>query len=175
MKKIIGGALAGLLAIGIAAPASAAQYMFDFSATEQAGSGTVTTSSPIFASRGYTAQTITGITGTYNGSTITELIAGLFGSDNLYYLTGPSFVDGSGLGFGTSAGNQVNLFYQDSAPSYRVNTFNPFGSVFVTARSSVAAGAVPEPATWMMMLAGFAAVGFAMRRAPNMRTRAATA
>lgn len=146
-----------------AAPASAAQYIFNFTAAGQNGSGTLTTSDATFASRGYAAQTITGITGTYNGSNITGLIAGLFGSDNLYYVTGPSFLDGSGLGFGTVAQNQVNLFYQDSAPSYRVNTLNPFGSVFVSASSSAVA-AVPEPATWALMLVGFGGIGFAMRR-----------
>ncbi len=34
----------------------------------------------------------------------------------------------------------------------------------VTAVSPAQAGAVPEPATWAMMIAGFGAVGFAMRR-----------
>ncbi len=148
----------------LAAPASAATFVFNFAGTGQAGSGTLTTNDMTIPSRGYTAQTITGITGTYNGSAITGLIAGLFGSNNLYYLTGPSFVDGSGLGFSTAAGNQVNLFYQDSAPSYRVNTLNPFGSTFVTASSSPQVAAVPEPATWALMVLGFGGLGLAMRR-----------
>jgi hypothetical protein len=33
------------------------------------------------------------------------------------------------------------------------------------------AGAVPEPATWAMMLVGFGAVGFAMRRRKNVNTK----
>ena len=153
---------ASMLAL-FAMPASAATYIFSFSGTGQAGSGTLTTDDVTIASRGYTAQTITGITGTYNGSSITGLMAGLFGADNLYYLTGPSFVDGSGVGFRTAAGNQVNLFYQDSAQSYRVNTLNPFASVFVTATSSPATAPVPEPATWTMMIAGFAVIGLVLR------------
>ncbi|MES2291584.1 MAG: PEPxxWA-CTERM sorting domain-containing protein [Pseudomonadota bacterium] len=32
---------------------------------------------------------------------------------------------------------------------------------------------VPEPATWVMMLLGFAAVGFAMRRRPQLALRTA--
>ena len=150
----------GLLAL-LATPASAATFLFSFAGSGQAGSGTLTTDDITFASRGYTAQTITGVTGTYNGSAITGLMPGLFGANNLYYVTGPSFLDGSGLGFRTTAGNQVNLFYQDSAPSYRVNTLNPFTSAFVTAASTPA---VPEPATWAMMIAGFGAVGVALRR-----------
>ena len=164
--------IATSLAALLATPASAATFLFNFSGTGQTGSGTVTTDNMTFASRGFTAQTITGITGTYNGSAITGLIAGLFGSNNLYYLTGPSFVDGSGLGFRTAAGNQVNLFYQDSAPSYRVNTLNPFGSTFVSATSTPA---VPEPATWAMMIAGFGAIGVALRRRASPLRRAALA
>lgn len=160
MKKILCLALAAVCA----SPASAAQYIFDFSASGQIGSGVLTTSDMTFDSRGYTAQTITGISGTYNGSAITNLINGLFGSNNLYYVTGPSFVDGSGLGFGTDAGNKVNLFFQDSIPSYRVNTLNPFGSTFVSARSSLAAGGVPEPETWALMLLGIGAAGWSLRR-----------
>ena len=144
-------------------PASATTYVFGFSGAGQAGGGTLTTDNVTIASRGYTAQAITGITGTYNGSAITGLMAGLFGADNLYYLTGPSFLDGSGLGFRTAAGNQVNLFYQDSARSYRVNTLNPFTTGFVTATSAAVTAAVPEPATWAMMIAGFGAVGLALR------------
>ena len=157
---------AGLLALA-AMPASAATFIFSFSGTGQAGSGTLTTDDITVASRGYTAQAITGVTGTYNGSAITGLMPGLFGADNLYYLTGPSFVDGSGLGFRTTAGNQVNLFYQDSAPSYRVNTLSPFTSAFVTASSSAATAPVPEPATWALMIVGFGAVGGAFRRSPR--------
>ena len=161
----------GLMAL-LATPASAATFLFSFTGTGQVGSGTLTTNDITVPSRGFTAQTITGITGTYNGSAIAGLVAGLFGSDNLYYVTGLSFVDGSGLGFRTAAGNQVNLFYQDSASSYRVNTLNPFGSTFVSAASTPA---VPEPATWAMMIAGFGAIGVALRRRPSAVRRTAPA
>ena len=168
MKTFLLGVVA-LLGLS-AAPASAASYLFSFSGPGQTGSGTLTTDDVTIASRGYTAQTITAITGTYNGSGITGLLPGLFGANNLYYVTGPSFVDGSGLAFRTAAGNQVNLFYQDSAPSYRVNTLNPFGSVFVAASSGPAPG-VPEPTGWAMMLLGVAAIGFAARRRQRVTVR----
>lgn len=158
---------AGLLACS-ATQASAAQFIFDFATTTPliggagSGSGVITTKDVTIASRGFTAQTITGITGTFNGSSITGL-ATPFGANNLYYLTGPSFVDGSGLGFITAAGTSVNLFFQDSARSFRINTTGPFTSSFVSARSSAVAAAVPEPGTWLMMLAGFGLVGMGLR------------
>jgi hypothetical protein len=150
------------------APASAAQFIFNFSTTTPliggggSGSGVITTNDVTIESRGFTAQTITSITGTFNGSNITGLAAP-FGANNLFYLTGPSFVDGSGLGFITAAGTSVNLFFQDSASSFRINTTGPFTSSFVSASSSAVAAAVPEPGTWLMMLAGFGLIGTALR------------
>jgi hypothetical protein len=152
-------------------PAHAAEVIFSFSTSPggiliggpAAGNGTLTTDGVIFDSRGFTAQTITGITGTFNGSAITQL-ASVFGSNNLFYVTGPSFLDGSGLGFRTAAETGVNLFFQDSASSFRVNTVSPFTSSFATASSSAVATAVPEPTTWAMMMIGFGTIGYSMRR-----------
>ena len=45
----------------------------------------------------------------------------------------------------------------------------------VTASSSPVAAAVPEPATWAMMLIGFGAAGFGMRRRTRAQLRAAVA
>jgi hypothetical protein len=153
----------------VPAQASAAQFIFNFSTTTPliggpgSGSGVITTNDVTIDSRGFTAQTITGITGTFNGSNVTGL-ATPFGANNLFYLTGPSFVDGSGLGFITAVGTSVNLFFQDSAGSFRINTTGPFTSSFVSASSSAVAAAVPEPGTWLMMLLGFGAIGAGMRR-----------
>jgi hypothetical protein len=171
---------AGLLACS-ATPASAAQFIFNFTTSTPliggrgSGSGVITTNDVTIASRGFTAQTITGITGTFNGSTITGL-GSLTGANNLYYLTGPSFVDGSGLGFITAAGTSVNLFFQDSQRSFRINTTGPFTSSLVSASSSVVAAAVPEPGTWLMMLAGFGIIGMGLRfgRRNRSRVQAAT-
>ena len=44
-------------------------------------------------------------------------------------------------------------------------------TAFVFARFTPAAGAVPEPATWAMMLMGFGAIGAAMRRQRNSKRR----
>ncbi len=160
------------------APAAAADFIFDFQTNTPliggpaSGSGTITTDDVTFSSRGFTAQRIIAIVGTFNGSTITGL-ATPFGANNLYYVTGPTFVDGSGLGFRTAAGTNVNLFFQGSGGRYRVNTTGPFTSSFVNATSSAAA-AVPEPATWGLMILGFGVVGASLRRRRAPAVRSAT-
>lgn len=50
-----------------------------------------------------------------------------------------------------------------------------FVATFADGTTLAGTGAVPEPATWAMMLAGFGAVGFAMRRRANVRTTVAFA
>ena len=166
MKKTALG-IAAAIAV-VSSPATAAEYLFDFSGTNLfggqplVGSGTLTTDDTIVQRNGRDAQKITAITGTYNGSAITGLNPTIFGADNFYYLTG-QFVSGNGLGFNTAAGTNANLF-ATVLDQYRLNSVNPFQSGFVQANSSVvAAGAVPEPGVWALMLVGFAAVGGAMR------------
>ena len=179
MKNAIMLVLATATAITAATPASAAQYVFDFSGSgffggTLNGSGNLTTDGTSFVNplNGYTAQTITGVTGTFNGSAITGL-ASVFGANNLYYLSGPFYVDGNGLGFSTAAGVSANLFVTNGT-SYRVNTQGAgLLTGLVTANSAPVAAAVPEPATWAMMLIGFGAVGYGMRRrkrVPTMQT-----
>ncbi|OYW45881.1 MAG: hypothetical protein B7Z08_01400 [Sphingomonadales bacterium 32-68-7] len=155
------------LALAVAAPASAAQFVFDFSPSQAlfgppvSGSGTFTTSDGATTIGGRTAFQITSITGTVNGSQIVAP-TGNYGN---YFTTGPAFLDGSGLRFFTQSGIDVRFFFQDTVSRYRVNTFGAFGSSeFVNASSSPATAAVPEPATWALMLIGFGAVGFALRR-----------
>ena len=181
MRKLHNARLigAGVIALCVStAPALASEFMFDFSTTTPliggsgSGSGSIFTDDITIDSRGFTAQMITGISGNFNGSAITGL-ATPFGANNLYYVTGPSFVDGSGLGFVTAAGTNVNLFFQDSVGSYRINTTSPFTSSFVQATSSGAIAAVPEPATWAMMLLGFGAIGFKTRCVRSLRRSAA--
>lgn len=165
--RLFGAATLALLA---ASPASAADYLFNFNGSgffggTLTGSGTLTTDgvSTVNPLNGYTVQAITGITGTFNGSAITGLAPGTFGANNLYYLTGPFFVDGNGLGFTTAAGLAANLFVTNDT-SYRVNTQGAgLLTGLVTAQSSAVPSAVPEPSTWLLMLLGFGAIGYALR------------
>ena len=165
---LIGATAFALLA---ASPAAATEYLFNFSGTgffggSLNGSGTLTTDDQSFvnALNGQTAQMITGITGTFNGSAITGLAPGVFGANNLFYLTGPFFVDGSGLAFTTASGVSANLFVTNGT-NYRVNTQGAgLLTGLVTARATAATAAVPEPGTWATMMLGFGAIGFALRR-----------
>ena len=159
--------LTAALALGVSAPATAAQYMFGFSGTNLFGSpamavgnGVFTTSNVSTVVGGRTAFAITSITGVVNGSVIVAPTAATYGN---YFTDGGSFLDGTGLRFFTAAGNDIRFFFQDSVSKYRVNTFSPGATGFVTATSSLVAG-VPEPATWAMMILGFGMAGVAARR-----------
>ena len=163
-RLLIAGAAAA--ALSAAAPAPAAQYLFGFTTSTPlfgptvAGSGTFTTSDVATTVSGQTAFQILSITGTVNGSAIVAP-TGNYGN---YFTTGPSFLDGTGTTFMTAAGNKIVFFNQSSNGIYRVNTFSPGSSNFVNATSSLVAAPVPEPATWAMMLFGFAGIGLAVRR-----------
>ena len=90
--------------------------------------------------------------GTYNNGSFTApfgALVGLVGSQ--YQLLGTSFT-----GSFASAGT-LQLFYWDSNNGDNTGTV----AADVVTRQG---GAVPEPATWMMMLAGFGGAGLALRR-----------
>ena len=156
--------------LGLAAtPASAAQYMWDFSGTNlfgqpamTQGNGVFTTSGPAMTVGGETAYAITGITGQVNGSSI----AAPTGSYGNYFTTGPGFLDGTGVSFMTAAGTRVDFFLQDFVDLYRVNTFSPGATGYVTASSSLVASA-PEPGTWAMVFVGLGMVGATLRYRPR--------
>ena len=178
------------LALGFAAiaaivstPASAATFAFTFDTTStlfggapQTIRGQFTTLDTAVDRSGQTGLQITGITGTINN----VAISGLYDIPNnpYYYITsGSTFLDGSGVRFNAGAAQNIAFFHQDNVDpaTYRVNgngTISAFGPA--TSSRVAATGAVPEPATWLMMIVGFGAIGFAMRRA-KARTTAAYA
>jgi hypothetical protein len=164
MKKF---SIAAMAAVGmaVASPASAAQFGFTFVTSTALfggpvmGNGVFTTSDTAMQVGLQTAFAITSITGMVNGIAI----AAPNGNYGNYFTTGPSFLDGSGVKFNNADGGRIDFFYQDNAQQYRVNTFSPGSSSFVTA-SSAAVAAVPEATTWAMMLTGFGIVGGSLRR-----------
>ena len=168
MKTLL--ALSAAIAALSSTSASAAVFNFTFDSTStflggpQSIRGTFTTSDTPVSRFGQTALVITGISGTINGTAIT----GLFDIPNnpyYYFTTGPTFLDGSGVRFNAGAATNIAFFHQDgvAADQYRVNG-NGTVSAFGPATSSAATAAVPEPATWAMMMLGFGGMGFAMRR-----------
>jgi PEP-CTERM motif len=164
MKKI-GFAILACASIASATPAFAAQFTFNFATSQQlfggpvAGNGVFTTADTASQVGGQTAFAITSISGFVNGLAIVAP-TGFYGN---YFTTGPSFLDGSGVNFNVAGGGRIAFFNQSSNGLYRVNTFSPGGSSFVTA-TSAAVAAVPEASTWLLMLVGFGAVGYASRR-----------
>jgi hypothetical protein len=171
MKFLKSAALAvGILTFAVmTVPAEAATVTFDWTLTGPApglggvpfpGSGTITAT--VSAVGG---DPVTAITGTINGSMITALNT-FNGGDNLLFPTGTTFLSTHGISFVTAAGQNINIFSffpQGTPPSgnaYGELSSNPSGFGVGTFTIS----AVPEPATWAMMLLGFAGLGFAFRQ-----------
>jgi len=153
--------------LSAAAPASAATYAFSFTPSQAllgtiySGSGVFTTSDTAMTVNGQTAFTVTGVTGTVNGSAINNASGGSYGN---YFTTGGYFLDGSGVNITTANGMSLNFFNQSNNNLYRINGTNPFGTFYVNATSSPQAAGVPEPASWAMLIGGFALVGGVARR-----------
>ena len=74
--------------------------------------------------------------------------------------------DGNQAGSGTNG--RVTYTVTGSSPLITGAKFRSIGSNAFEF-DDLAVAAVPEPSTWMMMLLGFAAVGFSMRRKQNLR------
>ena len=123
-----------------------------------------------------------GALATLNFTNPTNYLSFLWGSPDTYNLLtvttnmGVQTFTTSSLGFAVSNGNQSFSQYVQFAASAGETitsvafTNNPSINAFETANFSVGS-AVPEPATWAMMLVGFGAVGYAMRRRKKVTTR----
>ncbi|HEV2596658.1 MAG TPA: PEPxxWA-CTERM sorting domain-containing protein [Sphingomicrobium sp.] len=170
MRKMVLLAAASLCAVATpaladtvpaAAPpmAAAGDYSFSYSAGTYTGSGTLTVDG---------SGNITGISGTANGNNIVGL-SSYASADNLLYdgSNGTSaWLDYSGLSFSTLA-NTFGIG-NTGGGDYGVTDMasNPAGTCCGShpAQLNISAiAAVPEPATWAMMLIGFGGMGFAMR------------
>jgi hypothetical protein len=113
----------------------------------------------------------------YSGPTIDysslppgNILAGLGGSSIIDFgqvLNGIVYI---GIHFGGSApgdeGNNTGFYKIDASDleTIQINPTYAIGSSNAVLLSSTPTVAVPEPATWALMLLGFAAIGFAMRR-----------
>lgn len=171
--------MAGIAAI-VAMPAEAATtiYQNSFTATFAAGSpaqtvqgafkfsyDTVTTATSLI----YFSTTIAGTAYTLNNVGLTY--DGVVRSNNVNF---PTFTIGgllNGVPAMSSGTNDFMLIYTIAPTGLRdlsyttAATRRPFGdtSLVLSAFAEIPA-AVPEPATWAMMIAGFAIVGAALRR-----------
>lgn len=104
------------------------------------------------------------------------------GGDDYYAFFGD--LDGTKQHFGLNASvyTAYNFLFRDkSGYVFEQNVVTPYQAYFEGASSSGNADwtlteyltGVPEPATWVMMLVGFGAVGFSMRRTRAIRNRVA--
>lgn len=162
-------------AMALALAATAVQAKTDtFLYTSTSGAPLKATGTLTFDPVGAGVYAITGITGTVDGDMIspttpvanpqspnaTTSTDGLFIFDNDVYSHGPT-LSNPGVLFDGVSGIEYNLFSQ--GPSYVLyegvnGAFGPNSTGVFTLT-----GGVPEPATWLMMLMGMAAIGAGLR------------
>lgn len=160
-------------ALALSASAQAATYTFTFTdfGSNLLASGSLTTLNTLNAVGGYD---ITGITGSVTGyGAITGLVnnpnqpfpasSSGFIYDNVLFTPAPHFTT-SGVLF-TTSGVAWNIYRNgtDVLTGFDGVNYIPNGSGTQFAGTFTLA-AVPEPATWGMLILGFAAIGAGMRR-----------
>ena len=134
--------------------ANAALYDFSFTSTLDYGSGQFDV----------TGSTVTGITGTVDGISITGL-SSYAAADQQLSFTSPNFSVG-GLSFADSQGVFFNLTsFPDGNDRITNSVVDPAGvgtptPALLETFTLTAVSAVPEPSTWAMMILGFCGLGF---------------
>ena len=159
--KVIAAAAAALgLAALTAQPAAANVYNWEYVDGPLTASLTLTAT----LSSGDTYD-VTAISGTWDGESITGIVpigacCESPANDNLIFPNddqagpGTGFLDLGGIGFAT-ASETINLFDTDGGYDYLVLGGGGGGPGTLT---------VPEPASWVLMLAGFGGLGAMLRR-----------
>lgn len=148
---------AGIIGCGAATQAGATVYMFALTGEQTADFSIDTDLTPPAAK--LNRIEFTGIAGTFNGTNAVAPYVRFFDA-------------GSGGGFNVSFGGPVGytLVIDNIGPQLFAGT--PDDPSFVAGRYTLSTGtlaitggpAVPEVATWTLMLTGFAGVGLALRR-----------
>lgn len=162
MKKIAFGMATAMIVA--ASPAFAAPLLFNFSgpsgtAMFQLDSNPTPDASQTFV--GSDQFSFNNVAGTFGGVEGTASTIS-FGNGIFASLS----IAATNLGF-TQFSSPTLFTGAPSKPTFLTGSFtlvNPFfGNGNLTISPVAVAGAVPEPATWLLMFAGFGAVGFAMR------------
>lgn len=105
------------------------------------------------------------ILGDTSGSllTITNMLSGSSFSYNPFFIGNDNEINGSGATQNSFRLNWAGIGFDPNADNtYSVNL--KAGGNSLTSFAKIGAGAVPEPATWALMLLGFGAIGGTMRR-----------
>ena len=155
LKSIMAGAL--LFAASIT---NASALVWDFSFADLAGD---TASGQLVTGNVGSPYQITGISGTFDGQTITGLDGAYAGADNDLYVPGP-YVSYAGLSFDLGSGlySQVNVWWDNSSNYWLdLNPPDAAGSgPDAGPLTSFTVTATPLPSTWTMLLIGLAGLGF---------------
>lgn len=169
MKKFLALSAAALLSsAALVAPANAGTFLLTYVSPGNPGGAQIwiTTSDTLNSVGGFDILTAEG---KVDGVDITGLIPnpnqpnptnnGSFIFDNVAF-SGMPYLNNNGLYF-SFGGGQANL-YSNSATSYTLYTAAN-GQFGANSDGTLSVQAVPEPATWGMMLVGFGLVGFGLR------------
>jgi len=151
-------------ALMAATSAGAATYLFNATGTNFSASGTFTTSDTALANGGFTITNTTG-TVSLNGNNSFSITGPTTyaSADNVLFVNRPAqYLSFDGTSFTASNGTSVNLYYTGGYQYIRsTGNGNPQALTSFTITPAVAA--VPETATWGMMILGFGMIGAAAR------------
>jgi hypothetical protein len=161
--------IASTIALAVVGVAHADVYDFSFTGAGVSGSGDFVTGG------GASPQTVTSASGTIFDSNVGAgpfTITGLStyaGADNLLYASQP-YVDFGGISVTTNTGGAFNFGLGGNGLYGLIlnnSVNNPGGGVdYPTGSTNISwtVTQVPEPATWALMIIGFAGLGAALRR-----------
>lgn len=171
----------------VLAASSAAAEVFDFTISAPSVPETITGQFTVTPGAGG-VDTVTAVTGTLDISGETSPISGIISSyspgptpDNKLYTLSPGtgFLDASGIGFSTGNSGPLNdfdfvLYFGGSSGDQLSGTSNLVGGTTIVG-ATLSIDAVPEPAAWALMLAGFAGLGATLRSRRSRLASPATA
>ncbi len=179
-RKLMWAAAAVLALAPFEAQATTLAFRFETQNAPFTVTGELTISDALGSAGGYDVTGISGTVSGPNGGAITSLVTnpsapsadddGSWVYDNVVFPSGP-WVDASGLLF-AAGGHDYNLYSERWI--YYLSSFNPAGNYDpgeTLGRLSVMN--MPEPATWLMMGLGFAALGAAGGRSSRRDCRTA--
>ncbi|MGA3126218.1 MAG: PEP-CTERM sorting domain-containing protein [Candidatus Korobacteraceae bacterium] len=160
MKNVLRILAFTVVALGLfyAPAAKADTFDFTYSGSGYSASGVFTTGnagSPF---------TVTGITGTADGSAITSLSL-YAGADQLLYFppSGGSYADGAGISFATLSGVDYNIYAYNGGIYLLVSTVDPVGYPENGVPITMSA-VTPEPITLLLFGTGLMGIGGMVRR-----------